>query len=68
MVGPLREGGGGKGRSIKRRTFFCFCGFPNVRIQISRDYLKTSHKHRGGGGLGHNGTAIKRRTIFLRLP
>ena len=30
-------------RPLREELLFYFCGFPNVRIQINRDYLKTSH-------------------------
>ena len=58
MAGPLR-GVGVKGRAIKKKiTFFLKPFFPALQ----------NNGHwaiwRGGGGLGLNGPAIKKRTFF----
>ena len=55
MAGTLRGGRGVKGRAIKKKITFFRTFFPNVPTAI---------KLEGGGGLGINGPAIKRRTFF----
>ena len=59
----IKSGGGVNGRAIKeKRTFFgtFFSNVPKCQRPLSS---------RGGGGLGLNGPAIKRRPFFsLRLP
>ena len=59
MARPLRGGGGLKGRAIKEKiTFFktFFSSVPKFQRPLSS---------RGGGWLGLNGQAIKRRTLSL---
>ena len=51
MAGPLRGGGGVKGRAIKEKKLF---------FDLSK--ISRAIKIEGGGGLGLNGPAIKRRT------
>ena len=62
MARPLRGGVGVKGRAIKEKiTFFGTCFFQRSKISMAI-------KLEGGGGLGLNDPANKRRTFFLRLP
>ena len=58
MTGPLREGGGVKGRAIKEKKNFILTFFSNVS-KFQRPLCS-----RRGGGLGLNGLAIKRRIFF----
>ena len=55
MAGPLRGGGGVKGRAIKEPFFQSY-------------KVSTAIKLEGGGGLCLNGPAIKRRTFFCGFP
>ena len=62
MAGQLKGGGGVKGRAIKEKRTFVGTFFSNV------PKFQRPLSSRGGGGLGLNGLAIKRITLFLRLP
>ena len=50
-----------KGRAIKEKKTF-------LEPFFQRSKISTAIKLKGGGGLGLNGPAIKRRTFFSRLP
>ena len=57
IAGPLRGGGGVKGRAIMEKIIFWHLFF-------QRSNLPGAMKLEGGWGLGLNGQAIKRRTFF----
>ena len=58
MAGPSR-GGGVKGRAIKDKKKASF-----FNLFFQRPKISTAIKLEGGGELGLNGPAIKRRTFF----